>query len=347
MVQLSPISTTGGTFNDEYFKETSSDAQAVDGVDMYMTFTPQHPANATKIGLVQSVKHIVDGQPLAIDPTKRNQMAPDGTVIDKQSNTRNPLYATAAPNLHGADRLETYATQPVVHHPQPAQSPSAQQGPQPQWPPSEQRHTGFGKHGHRFFDGGWHTEAADLHDAPTSPAKPGAQMTFETTALALEGEQKGAYYGSVSWGLAANQEGEIHKIAMQKASDAQPTAAFRAAGKRWNESRTQGNLVVTEQTELHHAERKPNPATANSNDNHGPDASDQQSAQPDETEIMLPPGTVVLQQGTQLSGEGVPLLHVKVDPHHATLGNYVGYVETRHVQDVGGGEDTVKLPGMG
>jgi hypothetical protein len=347
VVQRSPVSTTGGTFNDEYFAETSSDGQAVDGVDMYMTFTPQDPANATKIGLVQSVKHVVEGQPFAVDPTKRNQMAADGTVIDKQSNTRNPLYATAAPGLHGADRLETYATEPVVHKQQPAQSPSSQQGPQPRWPASEQRHTGFGKHGHRYFDGSWHTEAADLHDAPNSPAKPGAQMTFETTALAIEGAQKGAYYGSVSWGLAANQQGEIHKVGMQKASDTQPTAAFRAAGKRWNESRTQGTLEVTQPTELYNAERTSHPMSADSKDKHNADASDNQNADSEEEAIMLPPGTIVLQEGTELSGEGVPLLKVKVDPHDPTYGNYVGYVETRHVKDNGNGEDTVKLPGMG
>jgi len=39
-----------------------------------------------------------------------------------------------------------------------------------------------------------------MHDAPSGDGAKNSSMIFETTALALDGTQKGTYYGSVKMG---------------------------------------------------------------------------------------------------------------------------------------------------
>ena len=70
-----------------------------------------------------------------------------------------------------------------------------------------------------------------------SPAD--VKMEFETTALALEGVQKGAYYGSVHWGYT---KGRNDKAAMPLpltlVSRTVPSAVFQTAAGLWSSSTT-------------------------------------------------------------------------------------------------------------
>jgi len=285
VIQRAEVHTQYGTFRDPYFEEKkSAEDNSVEGVDIHLTFTPGAQANATKIGLVQSVRNLVNGEPIAVDPTKRDQMVPDGEArgygIDKLSNTRNPLYATSAEPLHGADQLETYATEPYL-----------------------------GEHGHRYHDGThWQVKDAKLLDAPTCPAQPNASLTFETTALAIEGVQKDTYYGSVSWGVQADGEGKLSKVELQKVSDAKPSGNFTKAAEQWNASKVQGTLEI---------------------------ARDGVKILGEE-EFVLNKGAVVYQTNTGLH-EGVPYLEVV----HA---GKPGLVAAADVVDRRDGQETVKLP---
>jgi hypothetical protein len=77
--------------------------------------------------------------------------------------------------------------------------------------------------------------------------KKGAGMTFETTALAIDGADKGTYYGSVKWGYTMGGPENAPVISgqdIEKASGGTPTANLKAAGARWNAGKTQGTLVA-------------------------------------------------------------------------------------------------------
>jgi hypothetical protein len=294
-VQRKAVHTQYGTFRDQRFEEkTSIEDGLVQGVDIELTFTPGDQANATKIGLVQSARNLVHGKPIAIDPTKRNQMVPSGPAegygIDKQSNTRNPLYATMSDPLQDADKLESYATQEEM-----------------------------GEHGYRYQDDqGWHVQDAKLLDKPTCPTESNASLSFETTALAVDGEQKGTYYGSVSWGIQADSEGKLSKVDLQKVSDAKPSQNFMAAAKQWNASRSQGTLVIAR-------------------------AGAEVQADGEGEDFTLDKGVTVhqLDSGVQ---DGQAYLRVMVNAHHPTHPKRTGLILQADVEDRGDGPDTVKLP---
>ena len=76
-----------------------------------------------------------------------------------------------------------------------------------------------------------------LYDQPslTVPAKDSASQHFETAAIAVEGKQQGAFYGSVLWGY-DKAAGTILPKAMdlKKGADAIPSAGFQSAAKAWN-----------------------------------------------------------------------------------------------------------------
>ena len=59
---------------------------------------------------------------------------------------------------------------------------------------------------------------------------------FETTALALDGAQKGTYYGSIKWGWKTDNDGNFEKIPLQIVSMGVPTATFMEAARLWNDS---------------------------------------------------------------------------------------------------------------
>src|SRR5262249_21766206 len=55
-----------------------------------------------------------------------------------------------------------------------------------------------------------------------------------TTALALEGPQKGSYYGSVSWGWTMDSAGKYRQQDLKLASKGDPTSRLLDAAKAWN-----------------------------------------------------------------------------------------------------------------
>src|SRR5262249_1977659 len=163
------------------------------------------------------------------------------------------------------------------------------------------------------------TKDAELHDGPTLPtAKANSGKLFETTALAIEGTQKGTYYGSVSWGLKTDGAGKLSKVEMAKASEAVPTQNFMAAAKLWNTSSARGTVITAG------ADTKVYDGTL--------------------TEKFKLPKDVKLDQQSSAMANDTVYLFVQVDAGAAAHGGETGYVKMSDVKDKGDGKANVKLP---
>jgi hypothetical protein len=75
--------------------------------------------------------------------------------------------------------------------------------------------------------------------------KDDAEMTFETAAVAVDGVQKGAYYGSASWGWTRKPSQRPKKLPFAPASTYSPGQDFLEAARLWNISKTsQGEATI-------------------------------------------------------------------------------------------------------
>jgi hypothetical protein len=95
------------------------------------------------------------------------------------------------------------------------------------------------------------THDAALNDEPQGIKRKGAGMSFETAALAIDGADKGKYYGSVKWGYKIGGTATAPKVEaadisdITAASSGTPTANFIEAAKLWNTGKTMGTIVVS------------------------------------------------------------------------------------------------------
>lgn len=199
-----------GTFSVE-----SSDYKFIESnkrLNLDLTFEPTANADATKVGLVQTIKKRKSGNHDPIDPNLASKTTTDGANIDQLSGNRNPLYATGStePNTD-KDKLEAYSTPDGQH---------ALKG-----------------------NSGW-TQNANIKDKPTIQGNKNSKKEFETSAIALEGNDKGEYYGSVKWGWEKDGSGTLKKIAFDLVSKGVPSKNFMEAAEKWNSTKTRGTLVV-------------------------------------------------------------------------------------------------------
>lgn len=317
-VQRAPVKTHYGEFKDEYFEEVKKDGTVI-GVDIYLKFTPNTEVDATKIAMSQSLKRFVDGNSTALDVTKEGQRVKsgpgEGYYTDQLSQYRNPLYATSAEPATNKDKLESYATpspvKELTKEQKDANTAAKRTG---------EKYDGWGEHGYRKKEGAdWKSKDAELHDTPTLPTnKANSGKLFETTALAIDGNQKGTYYGSVSWGIKTDAAGKLSKVDLAKASEAVPTQNFMAAAKQWNAGTARGTLVTT------------------ADDTKIVDASLSEK-------FKLKKDTPLEQQSKTLIGN-VDYLFVKVAAGAAEHAGDTGYVMMSNVKDKGDGKATVDLP---
>jgi hypothetical protein len=317
-VQRAPVKTHYGEFKDEYFSEMKDDGTTI-GADLYLKFTPNAEVDATKIGLSQSVKNYVDGSPIAVDVTKDNQQVKSGAAkgyyIDQLSENRNPLYATGGEPASDKDKLGSYSTPSPVTELTQAQKDANTAAKQ-----TGSKYDGWGEHGYRKKDGtDWKTKDAELHDGPTLPTKKAnSGKVFETTAIAVDGAQNGAYYGSVSWGLKTDAAGKLSKVELAKASDGVPSQAFMAAAKLWNTTTARGTLVTAaDNTKVYNGSL---------------------------SEKFKLAKDVTLDQQSKALANDIVYLFVQIDAGAATHGGETGYVKMSDVKDKGDGKANVNLP---
>lgn len=197
--------TSGGVWEDEKFVLLPGiNDKTARGADMTLSFTPEFPVSATEIGLVQTVKTIKNGELYFLkSETVEARSIPDGTSIDQRPDNRNPVYATP-----GVDDSQI-----------------------------------FGENGHHFVNSvGWHTKKAWLRDTPhlrgLEVGEKASSQVFEVAALALQGNQKGSYYGSVKWGWELTEAGVHRLIPLQLVSQTNPSSTFLASAAQWNKTAT-------------------------------------------------------------------------------------------------------------
>lgn len=308
VVQRKTVTSDFGDFETKQFTANTS------GVTIHLTFNPDEAkVDATKIAFVQSVKATDEAKKAyAINPTMAKRMVKTGKgagyTIDASGEVNNPLYFDISNLTQSQDLKDT---------PAPSASP-VQVG--------VNTHYDFGYcYKASATDAAKTKHPAAMFDRPEGIARLGAGMTFETTALAIDGNDRGKYYGSVKWGYVMKGTRAALTVAesdIELASKKTPTANFIAAAKLWNVGTTRGDLVV-------------NPtATGNKRDAY--------------TETSAGAAGPRLAKGTKLKLQqaikGTTAAMIEVEVLDGTHQGDVVFIYVVDVKDLGGGDPNKKLP---
>ena len=183
------VDTWGGRFDTDYFNETSDESGH--GVDIKIRFTPNDTVDASKIALTQWAQTLRDGKPVnpyegQIDPVKGGETGKK--VAEMRSGTD-----TEAPGA-SIDSTPSERT-PLMQMKDPPSGDNEMAHSVPLTTPRQEAQFGSRTKGAKPTD-------AFAADRPRATSLSGAKVSqsFETASLAVEGKQKGVYYGSVKWG---------------------------------------------------------------------------------------------------------------------------------------------------
>ncbi len=183
------------------------------GVSMKLEFVAGPAVHADKIGLTQIVQHYLNGKPQTIDKYKQKMLvdAEEGykAHIDVKEETVDPMYAWDPKQRVGVNqKVGTGNAKPFYG----------------QWGSRQQPAT--------LLDD---PQDRGVLGPPTSKTNvPNSGQVFETTALALEGEQEGTYYGSVKWGWKTDAEGNFFVLPLTVVSRGSVSKTFAEAIETWN-----------------------------------------------------------------------------------------------------------------
>ncbi|MEO1452094.1 MAG: hypothetical protein AAFV07_21360, partial [Bacteroidota bacterium] len=202
-----------------------------------IAFEPNDKVNATKIGFTQSIRKNIQGVDVVIDPAARNRMVTKGDEagnrIDRISSRNTPIYGSSDLGKTGGKQDGLDATPQT----------NKWKGTDVELDPSASGgiNATFDL-GHRYLDdtGAEQKKNVGMYDGPTVDKSKEQTVEFESTALALDGNQKGTYYGSVKWGFKVNASGKAEEIEFKKLSDGTPTSNFMAAAGAWNKATARG-----------------------------------------------------------------------------------------------------------
>jgi hypothetical protein len=311
VMQCEKVPTDFGEFETTKFAEAEGR-----GVEIILKFKPNETkVDAKKIALSQSIRNTdASGKAYALGgPNVATKMvgsgkSGEGFTIDTNPGTTNPLYG---------ERNNLSATQDLKDTPQSANTTTD--------PVKLGKNSSY-ELGHCYKEKPADTEKkkhpAGLWDKPLGDKAKGVSKTFETTALAIEGTDKGKYYGSVKWGYKMEGTTEaptVTKTNITEASKGTPTANFIEAAKLWNAGKTQGTLEVT--------------------------------AHPEATVLKGDASaTEKLAKGTKLKHmvsviwEGSPWTKVEVLKADGTGSGKIIYIKNSDIKDVGDGSPNKKLP---
>lgn len=226
-IQRTPVDTAFGKFKDHLYQDKTISTLKV-GVKMHLKFDPGKFVDAKKIGLVQSVRSYAKGKDIIRDPHQQRQRLVKkgpgkGYQIDRDPYRNNPVYGSRdLPSGQGLEKTPMSSA------------------------PSGQKATaGVGGNsgyqlGYRYRGGkgAFIKQEAWLYDEPKIPGVLDSGQIFETTAVAIDGTQKGMYYGSVKWGWKVDNRGNFTRIPLTLASRGVPTQNFLAAAEKWNKATT-------------------------------------------------------------------------------------------------------------
>lgn len=298
-----------GTFSvdDAKYKFVNSDKE----LDANITFEPGDNTDATKIGLTQVCKAQKNGKNQPIDPSEVTKMTANGSAIDRLSNMNTPIYGSDA--LGAGKGLED--TKQDNNNKKPDAT---------NLEPGVKRNATY-ELGHHYKvkkeDENFKTKNAGLYDGPSVKGGANSMKEFETTALALDGKQKGEYYGSVKWGWEKDGTGTLKKIDFDLVSKGVPSKNFMEATKKWNDGKTRGTAVVK-------------------NDN-----TDVEAVTSSAVLFKLQKGDEVIQKGTLgTSTESFIKIKVQKSSKNPLLVGKIGTINIKYLNDKGDGKATVDLP---
>lgn len=269
-------------------------------LDANITFEPGDNTDAKKIGLTQMIKNQQDGKDYAIDPNAKTKMTDDGHGIDRISNKNTPIYGSSS--LAAGKGLEDTE-----------QDNNREKTAAINLEPGAKRNASY-ELGHHYKvnkeDKDFKTKNAGLYDGPTVEGGANSMKEFETTALALDGQQKGEYYGSVKWGWKKDGTGALKKIDFDLVSKGVPSKNFMEAAEKWNDGKKRGTLVIKK----------------------------------DDTKLGWgTPKNTKLKKGVEVKQTGTAVGYIIVEVLTCDDIGYKGYVKTEELEDKGDGEDTVNL----
>lgn len=211
------LSTSGGAFDTTTYAVVNSGQQR--GCTIELTFTPNDLVVAPKIGLTQTVKSTKDSANYyafgpATEQAERqgransSQQGNEGGYIDRSGEKTNPMYGLDNPQAGKGIESVTSSS------------------------------GGNARVGHRTVSqtGQVDVVPAYLYDQPKMNwpnGKPMEQL-FETTALAMEGDLAGTYFGSVEWGVDTDTAGTPTLKPFKVVSQGVPSSQFMASASNWN-----------------------------------------------------------------------------------------------------------------
>lgn len=203
-----------------YGKFTQEESKLSNGshnMSFRMSFLPKKGCiNAKTVGLVQIVRAVENGSVKAISINSHSKMGESGYRVDQDELNPNPLYATnnqlINPDADG--ELIDYAI--------------------------DKRN--FGQHAIKKEDNTW--TKATLNDLPSISRFPNSSREFEVVAIALDGEDKHKYFGSIGWGWLKDEKGTVTLKSMSLISEQRPSDNFVDAANAWNKGKTKGKIIL-------------------------------------------------------------------------------------------------------
>lgn len=311
LIRRSVINTNFGSFEDKnYAVLPSTDPKK--GVSMTLYFHPGEKVTAGKIGMMQSVKAVNNGKDIYSTPDSADRVIGSGPgagySLDRVETMNNPIYGSMdLPSGQGLD--QTNERNP---------------GFTDQDAPGKKSITG----GMNTYSLGHRNSATDVKDAwlfdePGLSTPIGeSSMTFETTAMALDGAMKGTFLGSVSWGWSKSKNGDVKKKDLKLVSASVPSANFIQPAAAWNATKTLKKFTIARDTKFY------DPVDINTN-------------QP------LTQGAMLL-KGYEVNYDGGKSTNPKdsLNYNMVTYGKYRGLVKTEDLLDTNTGNETIDIPGV-
>jgi hypothetical protein len=260
------VPTWYGEFNPVYYEPVHDKSNKSVGVNMYLEFKPgDRVIDAKKIGIVNTAKVIEDGRPEPTSPfIKKHKMVKKGVgkgfYIDQYDELRNPVYATGIETdkkVNKADRkLEGYEDSDVVKVDY-TKNDDILKAQTDDGEIIDRKYANYGTFGYRYpkpssdiniksgaasqDQSSFSEDKALFQDCPYMPdIISNSSEEFETTALVIEGKQKGLYLGSVKWGWnrTGTLESGFNKIPFEIKSLGAPSEDYFKSAQKWNKSRT-------------------------------------------------------------------------------------------------------------
>jgi hypothetical protein len=228
-----PVKTWAGDFTAPMFEVGASGD--VYGANIVISFMPNKSVNAESIALVQTAQSFNSSIETNVDPL--DDVPQPGTVRTEKAQEvfKNRLVGGVNDFGRHIDQLPESRTPLTNTTVDPRSTELAKSVPRPDFTYAGLNiHTQFG-----FRTDKKGTQAAVTADTPnlTLPASARGSQNFETTALAIDGIQKGTYYGSVKWGWRKDAgKTSLNPIKFEKSKDAAPSSGFFAAATAWNAS---------------------------------------------------------------------------------------------------------------